>query len=450
MPRKSTTKSITTANTFSTFTKEEIVDKMRAFLKEESTKRVDTQITPAQLASFMSKYFESKEIFGLGRDRIFKYLVQEHPDMELSRRQVNRILQTFEVTQTIQMQKKKTTDIKKQLQKKPMALIELDLLDNSNQETSSGNTWLMNAIDTFSKYGFSVPLKDKSEKTVIAGFRKMLKQMKDVSGKYPSTILSDNGSEFINSGMQKILKDNDIKHILTKAGNASHAKSVERFNLYIRRAITKYKNQFDDGNWDKYIDLLMNNYNKTISRVTKKPPKEIVGQSSDPDAEDNKQIHENIKKAILPKNNTKELVPYEEGQLVRVKIELESEFEKPSNNLNYTREKFKIIKVKKPKGQSSLQPIYKLENQEGKKIDDDFYHNDLSPINSDVMIDMKVPELFIVQAILKDKMMVDALGRNRKHYLVKWKGYNEATWELASILKADVPKKVKQYEKDKQ
>jgi hypothetical protein len=92
------------------------------------------------------------------------------------------------------------------------------------------------------------------------------------------------------------------------------AKSVERFNLYIRRAITKYKNQFDDQNWDKYIALLMNNYNKTISRVTKKPPIEIIGQSNDPDAPDNIQIHENIKKAILPKNNTKELVRMKWGK----------------------------------------------------------------------------------------------------------------------------------------
>lgn len=422
---------------------------MNAFLKEETKKRIDTQISAEQLAFFMHHYFKTKELFGLGRDRIFKYLIKEHPDIQLSRRQVNRILQTFEVTQTIQMQKKKSTDIKKQLQKKPMELIEMDLLDNSNQETASGNTWLLNAIDTFSKYGWSIPLKNKNEKTVIAGFKKMLQQMKDASGKHPSTILSDNGSEFINSGMQKIFKDNNIKHILTKAGNASHAKSAERFNLYVRRAKTKYKNQFDDPNWDKYIDLLMNNYNKTISRVTKKPPKEVIGQSGDPDAEDNKQIHENIKKAILPKNNTKELVPYKEGQIVRVKVELDSEFEKPSNNLNYSREKFKIIKVKKPKGQSALQPVYRLENMAGEKIDEDFYHNDLNPINANVIVDMEVPDLFIVQKILKDKMMTDALGRNRKFYLVKWKGYKEATWELASVLKADIPKIIKKYEDSK-
>ena len=57
-----------------------------------------------------------------------------------------------------------------------MSLIELDLLDNSNQATKSGSNWLLNAIDTFSKYGWSIPLKSKSEKDVTIAFKKMLKE----------------------------------------------------------------------------------------------------------------------------------------------------------------------------------------------------------------------------------------------------------------------------------
>ena len=165
-------------STYSTYTPDEIKDKMANFLASEANLRTDARITPEQLSKFMQMYFKSKIIFGLGRDRIFQYLVKQYPDIGLSRRQVNRILQTFEITQTIQMQKKRTTDIRKQLQRKPMSLIELDLLDNSNQATKSGSNWLLNAIDTFSKYGWSIPLKSKSEKDVTIAFKKMLKEMK--------------------------------------------------------------------------------------------------------------------------------------------------------------------------------------------------------------------------------------------------------------------------------
>jgi hypothetical protein len=218
----------------------EFLKRIDEFLRREKQDfREGAGITLKQLTWFMNKYFVSKELFNLGRDRIFKFVVKEHPEVGLSRRQVNRILQSFELVQVMNP-KKKTTDIKKQIQKRPMALVELDLVDMSNQ-ASKGYTWLMNCIDTFSKYAWSIPLKDKSEATVIQGFKKMLAKMKENAGVLPSTILSDNGSEFINSGMQKVFKDNNIRHILTNAGKASHAKSVERFNLYTRHAVTRYK-----------------------------------------------------------------------------------------------------------------------------------------------------------------------------------------------------------------
>ena len=92
-------------STYSTYTPDEIKDKMANFLASEANLRTDARITPEQLSKFMQMYFKSKIIFGLGRDRIFQYLVKQYPDIGLSRRQVNRILQTFEITQTIQMQK---------------------------------------------------------------------------------------------------------------------------------------------------------------------------------------------------------------------------------------------------------------------------------------------------------------------------------------------------------
>jgi hypothetical protein len=46
--------------------------------------------------------------------------------------------------------------------------------------------------------------------------------------------------------------------------------------------------------------------------------------------------------------------------------------------------------------------------------------------------------------------MHDALGRNRKHYLVKYKDDKTPSWQPASIMKADVSKIVARYEKDKQ
>jgi hypothetical protein len=298
----------------------------------------------------------------------------------------------------------------------------------------------MNCIDTFSKYAWSIPLKDKSEATVIQGFKKMLAKMKENAGVLPSTILSDNGSEFINSGMQKVFKDNNIRHILTNAGKASHAKSVERFNLYTRHAVTRYKTQFDDTDWTSYIQLLVDNYNKTQSRVTKKAPIDIVKQGSDPKNPENLQTKENIKRAVLPKNDTSEIVPYKVGDHVRVKVMLANDFEHPSNNISWSRELYTVAKVKMPKGESALQPSYRIADKEGKEVKEDYYHNDLRKVNENILVNVDQPELFVVQKIIDDKS-VD----KRRFLLVKFKDEKQAIWQPFEVIRNDVPKMVKQY-----
>jgi hypothetical protein len=46
------------------------------------------------------------------------------------------------------------------------------------------------------------------------------------------------------------------------------------------------------------------------------------------------QTKEQIKKSILPKNNKDEIIPYKVGDTVRIKVELGTGFEHPSNNVS--------------------------------------------------------------------------------------------------------------------
>ena len=299
------------------------------------------RITPKELLFFMEHYFDEKTgrpFFGLGRDRIFYLAKTKYPDSGLTRRKINRILQAFELVQLMNP-KKRTTDIRRQIQGATGKLLELDLLDMSNLASPNGYKWLLNIIDSFSKYAVSIPMKDKQEATVVKAFKQALQQMRDV-GIVPATILSDNGSEFINSSMKQVYADNNIKHILTKAkSEASHAKTIERFNLYLRHAQTRFRTQFDRMDFENFIPLIMKNYNSTPSRITKQPPIDIVKQGTDPKSVANVETKEQIKKSILPKNNKDEIIPYKVGDTVRIKVELGSDFEHASNNVSWSREK---------------------------------------------------------------------------------------------------------------
>jgi hypothetical protein len=86
---------------------------------------------------------------------------------------------------------------------------------------------LASTLGQFLSFSQSHKVKDKTEKNVIVAFKKMLSEMKDVGKRLPSTILTDNGSEFINSGMKKIYEDNAIRHITTDQGKNSHAKNIQ-------------------------------------------------------------------------------------------------------------------------------------------------------------------------------------------------------------------------------
>jgi hypothetical protein len=160
-------------------------------------------------------------------------------------------------------------------------------------------------------------------------------------------------------------------------------------------------------------------------------------------------VVDNIKKSILPKNNPKEIVPYEVGDRVRIKT-LGEQFDKPSNNTSYTKAVYTIKKVYNAKAKTVLQAGYTLENDQGRQIDERYYHHDLLVVKPS-LIDAESPEKFEVQKILADKKEKNTLGEYVKYLYIKWKGYpaSDNSWEPEATIQVDLPKRVAQYYKSK-
>ena len=81
-------------------------------------------------------------------------------------------------------------------------LADMQLLSKYNK----GIRFLLCVIDTFSKYAWVVPLKDKKGISIVKVFQIILKQ----SNRKPNKILVDKGSEFYNAYFKKWLQENDI------------------------------------------------------------------------------------------------------------------------------------------------------------------------------------------------------------------------------------------------
>src|SRR6218665_3848228 len=76
-----------------------------------------------------------------------------------------------------------------------------DLVDmQAFAKDNDGFKYLLTVLDTFSKYGWIVPLKDKIGKSTADGFAKTLES----SGRKPGKVWVDKGKEFYNKDVKKL------------------------------------------------------------------------------------------------------------------------------------------------------------------------------------------------------------------------------------------------------
>lgn len=421
-------------------TKTDISEFVDKYNKEFPKSKLDLKAAEAVI----DLVFDKKFLFG--RDRIFKYMMNNEPykSLDISRRQVMAILRGLTVSQLFHGKRDRTTDIKKDIQKAPMVRIQMDLLDQSMIE-HDGYNFTMTAIDTFSKYAVAVPMKGKDEEEVIRAMKIMLDDFKRASGVYPRSILSDNGSEFVNKKTEALLKEKGIKHIFSKAGTPTSHANVESFNRILRQLIAKYKLQFDDADWVSALPTLMENYNKTMNRNTGKAPIKILDESE----QENVETREKIIKRTVPKNDNEQKLKLKEGDFVRLK--LENDGSKKSLEINWSKEVYVITKIFRNRSRTNLQPTFQIRNVEDKDpINERFYKDDLLKIPDYIIRDIDEPQRWEVSKILRPTIKKTPEGKWDQFYEIKFKGYPEIYFQLRTVLQGDIPKMLKQFETKQQ
>jgi len=81
-----------------------------------------------------------------------------------------------------------------------------DIMDRSKLgKQNKGYKYLLNVIDLFTKYVYSIPLKSKSEHEVANAFEQLFINHK------PEKLWTDQGSEFINKTLTTFLNDHNIE-----------------------------------------------------------------------------------------------------------------------------------------------------------------------------------------------------------------------------------------------
>ena len=153
---------------------------------------------------------------------------------------------------------------------------QIDLMDIKNVASKNKNyKWLFVTVDVFSRFGYVVPMKDKTTANVIIAFKKVLQSAK------PNKIMADNGTEFTSKAFTTICKDNNISidyvdmnnHLIPHTGNRLGV--VDRYIQTVRQRIQNYCDEHDTNKFIDIIQEIVYNINSSLNSGINAIPNQI-------------------------------------------------------------------------------------------------------------------------------------------------------------------------------
>ena len=120
--------------------------------------------------------------------------------------------------------------------------------------------YILSVVDTFSRKGFAIPLKNKTSSEIIRGFQEIFK----IHRRTPRYLESDQGKEFFNRPFQKFL----LEHSITLYHNFSDYKAcmIERFNRTLLTRLAKYFTYSGSFEYLSVLPKLVESYNSSTHR----------------------------------------------------------------------------------------------------------------------------------------------------------------------------------------
>ena len=216
----------------------------------------------------------------------------------------------------------------------------LDILDlkDYGPENNRGYRYVLVTIDNFSKFGWTIPLKNKNAQTIKDSFENILTNSK----RKLNLIETNRGKEFYNNIFQDFLNKNNIK--LYSRNSSYGAVFAERFNRTIRDLLKKIVFEQGDAKWIDVLPTITKQYNNRIHSSTKLTPIQASLKKNEG------YVYKNLldkRKKVKPK--------YEIDDLVRT-ADLKKTFSK-SDTSNWSYKLYKITEIV-----NDTIPSYKIDN----------------------------------------------------------------------------------------
>ena len=235
-----------------------------------------------------------------------------------------------------------------------------------------GYKYIFTNIDISSKYSWSFPLKTKTVKEIKSCFQKIFKERKT------SYNWSDQESAFFSKEMLKFFENHNIKIYYTHSN--LKAVIIERFNRSLRELMMKSFVKSKSTVWYNILPELIKTYDNKYHHTIKMKPIDV-----------NKSNEKHIKDTVYNYNITNKKPKYMINDLVRISLKRRQMFDKPSGNIKWSEELFRIYKINR-----SNVITYQLKDMNDEIIKGQFYEKDLQ-------LAKNTTGEYVVEKILKTK-----------------------------------------------
>jgi hypothetical protein len=268
-------------------------------------------------------------------------------------------------------------------------LWQADLAEFQKFSTQNKNyKFILVIIDCFSKFVWTIALKDKSASSIANAFNNLLK---NETKRRPKNLQTDNGKEFYNKQFEKIMKTYNINHYSTYT--ILKASIVERVIRTLKLFLSKEFTRNGNTKWISILNKITEMYNNRKHRTIQMKPIDVKGKITEKRLLES--VYSNVKIAGIAK--------YKVGDIVRISKQ-KALFEKGYTR-NWSTELFTIKKVK------ITNPVsYLLEDYNNQPILGAFYEPELQKA--------KHKDIYLVERVVRQK--------KGSKVLVKWLGLDSS------------------------
>lgn len=219
-----------------------------------------------------------------------------------------------------------------------------DLVDMTAVNADDGYRYILNVVDCFSKYAWSIPLKSKKAEELISAFATLFKTHK------PEKLWWDEETGIWGNKFKTFLANENVS--LYATGSEIGVSVVERFNRTLKTWMWKEFTKNNNKKWIELLPTLIQKYNSKIHKTIGMTPIEAI-KDKNSNLVDEK-LNTDERKFKRPK--------FKIGDRVRI-YEWKQEVGKKGYTPNWTKEIFVISDVLKTKP-----PTYYIKDLKGEYI----------------------------------------------------------------------------------